>query len=72
MNTSSVAFRGVSASAPAYRGNMTIVNLTILGIPVNNNSLITCQATGNSSMILTKTVIGQTTSVFSTFICDNL
>ena len=44
MYISSVASRGVSVSAPAYRGNMTIVNLTILGIPVNNNSLITCEA----------------------------
>ena len=75
MNISSVAYRRVSVSAPTYSGNMAILNLTILGIPVNNNSLITCQASGNSSntsMILTKSVIGQATSMFSTCICANL
>ena len=47
MNISSLASRGVSVSAITYSGNMTIVNLTI--IHVNNNSLITCQASQNSS-----------------------
>ena len=45
MTIPSVASRGVSVSALAYSGNMTIVNLTILGRQDNNNSLITCRVT---------------------------
>ena len=46
MAASSVTSRGVRFSGSAYNGNMTIGNLTIMGTPVNNNSLITCQAAG--------------------------
>ena len=42
MPISNVASRGVSVSASTYSGNMIIVNLTILGAPINNNSLIMC------------------------------
>ena len=42
MTISSVASRRINVSAPAYSGNMAVRNLTILGIPTNNNSLITC------------------------------
>ena len=54
MTTSRVpASRGVSVSATTYSGNMAIVNLTILGTPVNNNSLITCEAVGIDGTFLT-------------------
>ena len=53
MTIPSLASRGVSVSAPTYRGNMITVNLTILGTPVNNNSLITCQAIVPSGTVLT-------------------
>ena len=43
MIISSVASRGVSVSAPTYSGNMIVLNLTILGIQDNNNSLIACK-----------------------------
>ena len=46
MTVPSLASRGVSVSGPTYSGNMTILNLTILGTLVNNNSLITITCLG--------------------------
>ena len=53
MIISSVVSRGVSVSAPAYSGNMTIRNPTILGTSANNNSLITCKVTVSIGTALT-------------------
>ena len=50
MTIPSVASRGVSVSATTYNGNMAIVNLTILGTLVNNNSFITCLASVSSGL----------------------
>ena len=47
-----VASRGVSVAAPTYIGNITTVNLTILGTPVNNNSLITCLASVSNGTVV--------------------
>ena len=69
MTIPSLASRGVSVSAPTYSGNTTIVNLTILGIAVNNNSLITCLAilptmNGRLSSSAYLSIQGQYTCVF--------
>ena len=69
MAISSLASRGVSVSATTYSGNMIIVNLTILH--VNDNSLITCQALGNSSNTSIIQIRGQSIGgMFSTCTCD--
>ena len=52
----SVAPRGVSVSVPTYSGNIIIVNLTIAGTPMNNNSLITCQTPVSSGTFLNSSV----------------
>ena len=71
MAISSVASRGISVSAPTYSGNVIIRNLTILGIPLNNNSLITCQALGNSLNTSIIQIRGQSIGgMFSTCTCN--
>ena len=37
------ASRGISQSAPAYSGNATTTNLTVLGTIANNGLLVTCR-----------------------------
>ena len=68
MPFSAVVSRNISVSPPTYSGNMILLNLTVMGAVVNNNSLITCVAVMSNGTAMTSSaylsIQGQSTSIW--------